>query len=506
MSIAEVLRMPAVEVFQAAIFEDEIDKLRRARAARRMDLYRGKSEARLREEFLRIYRFSPERRLKAEAFAFLGTALALFPRIVNEVAGPVYNPPPTRMFNSPAAQIAWEANAARIGIDRKMDMATRVGVATGSSHGFWRTSDRLGPVLDIISPDRLVVVPDPDNPLLELGVAYRRDVKEQGVWREHWVCWDADMAFELDHRGSIVALPLMKAGGHPGMIPMWSMHMVERIGTYWEASTAGADLEAAHTLIADLLTQTLRLHHVQGHAQIGISGDPARFPRGQVLDPDNPVFWGDGNQGSMLFNPQDPSGNLKTIDMVITTVAANYGVDRERLNANITAQATGLPLLERRAETLEVVDVAERRSIEIFAVVSRAAADPAMRMPVDMEIEEIAYPDLSSKTDREKQLRVREAERKEGVRSRVTSLLEDRPELKGDREAARKALEQMADDEAWFIEMQKQHGIRTDANVDEPGQTQEENGAMGPEVRDGKKTKDEAAEQAVVGRRGRVAQ
>jgi len=507
MSIREVMARNPVEVFAEVIFDDPVDQARRLAAKRRVDLYYDRSEQVLRQEMYRVFDKAPERRVRLEVFSFLATALSLFRRITNEVAKPVYNPPPVRLFDDPQAQAAWQRLAEHVELDRKMDIATRLGCACGSTFGMWRKSERLDVLLSVLTPDRVVVVADPEDPMRELGVAYRKDVRVTGGrWEQHWVCWDSEFAFQLNPRGSVEGVHLTKASGHPGILPFWAMHMVERTGSYWEASSAGAALEAGHSSIALILAHSLRLVQAQGHAQIGVTGDPGRFPRGQVLDPENPVFWGDGNQGSMLFNPQDPSGNLRVIESIITMVAANNGVDRERLNAQITAEATGLALLERRDEILQVADGAERQSIRCASLVSRSSKAEEMRMPEGAKLEELSWPDMSAKTDREKQLRVRAEETKQGQRSEIMSMLEDVPELDGDETKARERLLKIAGHRADFIELQKTLGIRTDANADEPGQTQEENGAMGPEVRDGKKTKDEAAEQAVVGRRGRVAQ
>lgn len=495
MSISKVLGANPVDEFWRVI-NDGNDVDRRRRAARKWSLYRDNSEQVLREEFAKIFK-SSSRRQRVEAFAWLSTALGFYKRIVNEVSAPVYNPPPSRRMRDAGAQAVLERIMKKVRLNRRMDLITKIGNGTGAGMLHWRHSPRRGLQLDAIIPSQFVVVEDPDEPTAELGVAFSRQRVINGKSHTHWVCWDAEVAFELDDRGKVFAA--LPEALHPKHLPFVPVHMVERAGSYWEATSSGSDLEAAHTTIGYIVAMMLRLFHAQGHGQPVINGDPANFPAGQILDPENPLFSGMGNTATMLFNPQDPSGGLKTVEMIITAVAANHGVDRERLNANITAQATGIPLLERRAETLQVLHEAEVRSLEVGALVSRESPDPGMRMPMGAELEEIDFPDLSAKIDREKQLRVRKEERRLGYRSVVTDKLEDNPELGGDRVRAKAEIERDMDDEAWYIERRRAKGIDTNASATEPGQSQAENGAMGSAVRDGELSKDDAAEQAKKG-------
>jgi hypothetical protein len=106
---------------------------------------------------------------------------------------------------------------------------------------------------------------------------------------------------------------------------------------------------------------------------------------------------------------------------------------------------------------------------------------------------------VSSKGDRETQLKVREQERHMGVRSVLDDVLEDNPELGSDREAARKFADGKLEEEAWYVERRRSLNISGDAGPSNPGQTPEQNGAMGPKVRDGQMSRDEAGKKAVEG-------
>jgi hypothetical protein len=498
MGISSVLGADPVKLFWDTITSSQ-DRMRRERAAQRMRLFRDESANALRAQFQRIFK-SYDRRTRVEAFLSLSTCLALFKRIVNEVSAPVYNPPPTRFLRRATDQVVFERIGEKVRLNKRMDLLTRVSTAQGAAALMWRTSQRLGPILDVIGSHMWTVIPDPEDATRELGFAYAKWAMIDGTARLHWACWDDELAFELNERGQVVGMPLTRATGHPGFIPAVTVHMLERTGAdYWEATSSGSDLEAAHDALGYIVTMTLRGHHTQGHQQPGLNGDPANFPRGQILDGENILLAGEGNTLTNLWNSWDPASNLKTAEFIIRTVAANYGVDLERLNAKVGAQASGLALLERRAETLETMYEAEVRSFRMVEPLSRASADPELRLAEGAELEDIAYPDLSAKTDREAQLRIRKEERKLGYRSVVKDKLEDNPELRGNRAKAWAEVIRDMEDEAKYIELRRAMGIDTNASATEPGQPQEQNGAMGPAVRDGKMTGDQAAEQATKG-------
>lgn len=498
MGIQSVLRVDPPKLFWDTI-TSTTDRLRRAAAAQRMRLFRDDSQQAIRVQFASIFQ-NADRRARVERFLSLSTCLSLFKRIVNEIAGPVYNPPPTRLLRRASDQVVFDRIRMKVRQDKRMDLLTRVATAQGAAAYGWRVNPRLGILLDVVGAHMFCVIPDPDDPTRELGFAYRKLVVVNGQAQEHWVCWDDTVAFELNERGQVVGLPLSLANGHPGFIPFGTVHMLERTGAdYWEATSSGSDLEAAHEALGYIVAMTLRGHHTQGHNQSGINGDPANFPRGQVLDGENPTFAGAGNSLVNLWNPWDPSSNLKTAEFIIRTVAANYGVDLERLNAKIDGKTSGIALLERRAETLETMYEAEVRSFDMVGPVSRSEPNELLRLPEGAEIEDIVFPDMSSKVDRTTQLAVRKEERKLGYRSVVTDKLEDNPSLGGDRARAKKEILRDMADEAWYIEQRRAMGIDTNASATEPGQSQAENGAMGSKVRDGEMTGDQAEEQATKG-------
>jgi hypothetical protein len=103
---------------------------------------------------------------------------------------------------------------------------------------------------------------------------------------------------------------------------------------------------------------------------------------------------------------------------------------------------------------------------------------------------------LFNRVDRETQLRIRREECSRGLRSRVDDVLEDNPEYGGDRALALAHLVEKSEEESVVVAKQRALNMPADADGENMGQNPSANGAMGPRVRDGEMSRDEAAERA----------
>lgn len=466
-------------------------KARRYKAQRRVDLYRDRSESALKAEFLKIFsRSAYARRVRAESFLWLAQAQSLFKRITNEVAGPVYNPPPLRTVEGREDQAAFAELARQMRLDRRMDLATRMVQACNRVLLHDRYVRSLKKVVrDVLTPNMYTAIYHPDDPTTLLAVSYQQRVWRNGGLETLWVYWDDAEAFKFNERGAVdYVLPNAE---HPKILPFTDIHIRERSGED-EDETTGDDLEAAHVAVQYTLAQALRLIHTQGHTQIGVNGDPANFPRDQILDPENPAFAGMGNTLTAIWNPATVDGHLKLAESVAMGAAANYGLNRERMNAIANQASDGDAMNERRMELVQTMAEAETRSFEVLKVV---AASGEVRLSKDAKLN-CDFPDTSAKVDRDKLLDIRDRQRKMGLSSVVKDKLADAPYLGGDRDKAKLEIEEDMEDEAWYIELRRNKGISGEANAHEPGQAQALNGAMGSKVRDGEMTGDEAEAQA----------
>jgi hypothetical protein len=477
----------------------EVAKSRRLKAQRRVDLYRDRSERVLRAEMLKIFsRSAASRRERVESFSWLAQAQSLYKRVINEVAGPVYNPPPMRTVRvgdgvSASDQVVFDKLATQMRLDRRMDLACRMVQVCNRVLIHDRYVVSLKRVVrDVITPNSYSAIYHPDDPTTLLAVNYRRERWVSGKFVEEWVYWDDAEAFVYNERGSVEYV--LPAAAHPGILPFIDVH-VRELSCEEEDQTTGDDLEAAHLAVCYTLTQALRLIHTQGHTQVAINGDPANFPRDQIIDPENPLFAGAGNTASAIWNPTTVDGHMKLAEYLTMTAGANHGLNRDRMNAVANQASDGAGMNERRAELVQIMNAAETRAFEMLKVVSLSGE---LRLSAESQLA-CDFPDTSAKVDRKELLAIRKEERHMGLSSVVKDKLADAPYLGGDREKARMEIQEDLEDEAWYVELRRAQGISGDATSEEPGQDQAHNGAMGPKVRDGEMSKDAAASEAKSG-------
>ena len=117
----------------------------------------------------------------------------------------------------------------------------------------------------------------------------------------------------------------------------------------------------------------------------------------------------------------------------------------------------------------------------------------------DEAIQVIDLGQIHNRVDRATELSVFREEMRLGRKSIYDGIFEDNPEYGGDEGLARAHLLQKTTQNQEAFELLRSGNIGMDNNAEEPGQSAKKNGAMGPAVRDGKKTRDEAAKEAVGG-------
>jgi hypothetical protein len=503
MGVRSVIGNPVEVVWEA--INDRNEVMRRHLARRRMRLYRDDAAEIMRAELQRVVS-DRERRRRIEQFAWLGSAISLFKRITNEIAAPVYAVAPTRTIDGKEHQPAFDLVTKECRYNRKADFACRVAHAGNTAWTMHRYSKRLGVIKDVITPDCATVIPDPDDPTRMLGFAYDKPVNVGGRIEMHRVFWDDEEAFELNEKGAIVAIAdkngapasrLVVGNGHPGILPVVDIHVYERSGEYYD-TTSGSDLEAGAEAVHFVGMNMLRLVHTQGHTQLGVNGDPGSFPRNQTSDQENPIFAGEGNTLTAITNPTSPENHIKVAEHIALSVAANWGVNRDRMNHKVSTDADMVGLLERRQDAIKVMADVELREFEVLKVVSQQHADPAKRIPDEARLKSCDFAEISHKVERSKLLELWQSEIDMNLRNHLDCIRQDNPEIRSDEEAFAEIVNN-ARVRAKVIELMRSLNIHTDANAENPGQSPQANGAMGQKVRDGEMSKDEAADQAKAG-------
>src|SRR3990167_8506812 len=369
--------------------------------------------------------------------------------------------------------------------------------ATNWSGLFYRVSDRRGFIVDALTSDQSTAIPDPDDPGREAAIIYDREIWNPATHRMETVnvFWDDFETFTFRNNKTLVA----ESYEHGyGLLPFVAAHRRERrCGVYYE-QTDGDDLVAAQKAIFLLTTLVLRLHKAQGHKQLVISGDIANVPKDQTIDEENAIVLPDGTSIQSVDLAANASHYTATIDLITEKVAANHGINRDRLNQKTSSPVDEAGLLERRADAIRVFERVEFAGFEVMKVVSKQHEDSALRLSDAAELESVDFGEFEYRTDPKAKLDLWQQMRSMGLRSIYDDIRALNPEIQSDEECEKKLLDNAGINAVW-VERLRALNMAKDPQTDEPGQNAEENGAMGAAVRDGKMTKDEAAEQAETG-------
>lgn len=488
------------------VTKDTGDALRRRKAQIRMDLYADNIEPVLLEEIQQKFR---EEAVRARLRPFLRTAAcqSLFKRIVNEIARPVYAVPPVRRVSPDRDQRVFDEIAKQSRLNYKMDELCRLAHAGGTAWLQVRYVPRLGVVLDVVTSNIARVIPDPDDPLRELAIIYDKVVESEtqtyidDLGREHrketvvHVYWDDAETFAFDNEGREIVGS--RKPNTLGVIPFVPVHTVPRWGgRYWN-ETAGDDLVSGQLGVSLLTALTLKLHKSQGEKQIVVQGDIAGFPKDQILDSEGAIVAPEGTSVTTLDLATDSGHYLKSIEEIRSAVAANHGISRERLNQNSTSTVTDVGLNERRADAVKVMAEAEHAAFEIIRLVSQENEDGSKRLSDSAEYT-VDFGDVSMRADPKGTLELWKEMRSMGLRNVLDDIKALNPEIRTDEDAWDELRDNMLAEAKYILE-RRALNIPDDASMEKPGQNPQDNGAMGPRVRDGEMTRDEAAEQAEVG-------
>jgi hypothetical protein len=468
---------------------------RKTAAAERVKLYRD-DYRRLLERMVSEVFVEPVIRQQVTRMLPLISGTSFVKRVANEMGRPIYARAPLRRVTlgddeKPAkeAQAVYQALSKEMGLDACMDTIARLITACTAVFGFVRYVEAVGLTLDVMTPDMVTVIPHPEIPTRALAVAY---VKTWHDDRPHTtVCWDDKRYLEIGPRGG-----LHKVTPHDfGMLPFLEVHARGRTGCYWQ-ETLGDDLisQTRQSMFIDLIL--IRKTKIQSLLQLTYVGDSEAIVKKQVLD-ESSILHAEKGLFGVLNLESDPAKYLSVKQANEAAVAAANGISRDRLNQEVREASDDVALQERVAELAAIMAEAEARVFEIAKQVSRE--HPKHHVPEDARLL-VDLGQIHNRVDRKTQLDVRQTERSMGLRSGVDDVLEDNPEMGGDRGQAMARIRAAMAEEAIIVEERRKLNAPADGgSPEEPGQSPQQNGAMGPKVRDGEMTRDEAADEAAEG-------
>lgn len=438
---------------------------------------------------------------KTRKFAGLGTSQSLYRRIVNERARHVYSVPPTRTIDPAGDQERFAALAAEVGLNEVMNVVVHQLVNHNDVVTYTRYVPRLRRVVDqVLTPDMVTIIPDPDDVTVPLAFiydryTYNRITKKQEIWR---VYWDDEITFLLDATGALTPFP---GSDEPSAIrrhglarmPFQLIRRWKPVGQMWNQSQ-GKSLLAANFLTALLRILGTRLLKAQGFNMLVVAGDIHGFPKGQLMVEDGAILAPDGTSVSNLQLKTDAQHYMDFAESIETSAAANHGISRQRLNKTGSQDSDDTGLMEERAELISVMEPAEIEHYEILKMVSLEHDDQDKRQNPDATMR-ISFGEWQHVVDEKTKLELWKEKRSMGVGNVYEQIKATYRDVTTDEEAKARLDENMAV-EASFVEKRRALNMPDDATATAAGQDPEMNGRMGPEVRDGRMSKDQAADMA----------
>lgn len=428
-------------------------------------------------------------------FAPFAGSSAFFKRATNEVARTAYMVPPSRRIQPPEQQDIFAALADEVNLNDVMDRAAKMATACCSVFLVTRYVERLERiVIDVVPPDVMTVIPDPDDALRALAFIYDKPVWDAGkkVWLTWHVYWDDEITFQFDDAGGVRPFsrgsdPIVRHG-FP-RIPIVDVHAAPRFGTYWNYST-GKDAFQAQK--ADYLMRLLSIRKLkaQGFRKLVVSGDIQGFPKGQIFDEEAAILAPDGASVTDLASEADAQNYMALAESIKQDAASSRGISRARLNAEGADAADDIGLMEQRSEVIRFMRPAEDSLFEVLAMVS-THEHPHFKLAMSSTMA-IDYGEIPHRMDRKAVLEIREMEKSAGLRNVLDDVMEDQPELTSEAEAEAE-IQKNVDIQAKWLEKIRAMNLPKDGSLAKPGLSPEENGRLGPKVRDQEITKDEAS-------------
>lgn len=472
------------------------ERQRRQKAFERRLMYQDRGDAMVRVLIDKLFD-DPGVKERVNRFVPLARSESIFKFFTDEIARTAYMLPPRRRIEPADAEQEkrWKAIEIELQLNARMDMAARMALACNSAFLYTRYVERLDKLMvDVITPDRVTVIPDPEDQLSAVAIIYDKPVWNAAtgayeVWR---VYWDDMINFQFDATGNLTPF---QAGGNPkpqehnlGRMPFVAIHATPRSGNYWDYTT-GDDLAEAQRACSLLQILSLRKLKAKGFRQLAVEGNVAGFPKGQTFDEEIIVMVPEGASLQDIGTDADAENYMALQERIKLGIAASRNVNRRRLNAEGQVDEQGLA--EQRAGVLKFMAPAEVEEFEVIKLVSREK--PSLALSPDLKM----YPDFGNvplRVDRKAVLEIRDIERKAGLRTVIDDIIEDNPAYSV--EEAEAELEDNIETQSQWVEKIRALNMSQKADAAEPGQSPEENGRMGPKVRDKEMTADEAADQA----------
>lgn len=262
-------------------------------------------------------------------------------------------------------------------------------------------------VLDVVTPDRITVMPSEKDPMSVSAVVVRLPLhmsenKKRGVLDRAYVFWTSDDWCYLNESWEVVG----KVQTNPyGEIPYLPIHATFPAVGFWQQEDSYGLREATYKA-GIAMTDHQHLRHLQSFKQIVISGEPSGEDWANLLaDPSSAIQLKAGGSANILDMQADLVAHLDGILTQASAVLNLYGIRPEAVRGTMDA-ASGYALsiknqgLHRAWGRLRRVFVfAERQLYRLLRTVARV--DAALDLCPDPLV--IEHADLSVGSDAQQQ-------------------------------------------------------------------------------------------------------
>ncbi len=309
---------------------------RRQDMRQRLDLYKDRGRPHLEATLDRLFKNTKVRELRKEMLE-LAEFQNLIKRIIREIST-VYSEPAARTVGK--GNKAFQKLVADVSYDRQMRKVNRLGNLCNNVL-VWPDIDPLGkPTLRVITPDKFVAIPHPNDPLLP--VAYIVDQCRSGAapTAPHYMGMSDTEYFWLDKDWRLV-----RTADYPtGMYQHGYDALPALLWSYEEPdetlldSTSGRDMVSAQLAVA--LINVMMIKHQKSGAKIPYaSGDTSNLARGQAMDEENIIELGEGVTLNTLDLGADPNSYINACRAVIKQIAANRGIPESVFDLSYSASS-----------------------------------------------------------------------------------------------------------------------------------------------------------------------
>ncbi len=297
---------------------------------------------------------------------------------------------------------------------------------------------------DILTPNSISVVTDPEDPQKPAKVLIKRMIDEARD-EYYYTVWEPGAHYQLTKENVEIPIGTNEGMVNPfGIIPMVFIHRRQSDGGFWDECSGDALVECC-IMAACKVTLLNYSNTWNNFKQMALkTNEPEKVSKDMVISPDVAVMVPEEGDAIVLDYQLAMENIDNHIDRYVNRIAARYGISRSDIDAVIEESGKHLQIknakLERiRKEGIKVLRKAEREFLDVLKVVAKVEQKKTFTAEVVLD-----YAQMTQATDDKDALEVLEKEVSMNVKSLVDAFIERNPDYaRRPRSEARKKVEEI---------------------------------------------------------------